>query len=447
MMIKINLKNLTTEEELLKFIDNGGDINHLFNADKNALFTANYEKAMLLIKYGIKWDHADNFGVNALMWNKDIAVCRMLIERGLSIHHLDKQGQNALFYATPEKAKMFVDLGININQVNRLNQNALFTGRLNTAKSIFLIESGINVHHIDKDKENILFKKGSLEVVKKALEKGVNPNQINIHNRNPLFCSSAGKVELLIQYGVNINHIDNEGENALFCASSDSAKILIENNIDYSIVNKAGKTIIFDQAHNSKKLEIFYNAGIDLNVINKEGNTILWDCARYSSKIKTFKKLIDDFGVDLNVVNKKGENCAFALSAPQLSYAIEKGIDCNLVNDKGFDITYRAPTDKMHVILEESNYKPSENGLKSISNSRCNDKVMVKLFKQSVIAKGGLNEEEFEKIIELRSKSLPYHHIDFSMYREALREAETEILNKQLKELSQNEEVSIKKRL
>lgn len=424
--MKINLKNWSDEKELVDFLNEGNDINMLFSCDRNALFTAPYEKAVLLIKYGINIFHRDIHGNTALMWNKDLEVCKLLIEKGLSIHTLDKYNQNALFNATPEKAKMFIDLGININQINKDGENALLAGRLNKTKLLYLIDEGVDLNKIDSKGENILFKKISPDVIEKALMKGANPNIINTSGKTPLFHASLHKAELLLKYGVNINQLDENGENALFEAGFETSKFLLDNGIDFNVINRNGDSVIFNQIHNMNKLELLKNKGCNLNQVNRSGNTILWDAGKYTIKVKCFVKLIEELEVDMNIINKKGENCAFVVSGPQLKYLISKGVDCNVRNNLGFDVTFNARKDKMKVILEESNYKPSSSGFHSLVNRHCEEEDLYKIFTLSVIAKGGINEEEFESLMTLRTQvGLP---VNINKFKECLVIAENEIL-------------------
>lgn len=59
--------------------------------------------------------------------NNRIRCAELLIERGTDVNHIDKNGQNALFYGARyiEMCKLLVNSGINFQRVDFLKQTAL----------------------------------------------------------------------------------------------------------------------------------------------------------------------------------------------------------------------------------------------------------------------------------------------------------------------------------
>lgn len=115
--------------------------------------------------------------------------------------------------------KVQTERNLDINSINQKGQSFLFSDVLKKPVVEFLIEEGINIHHVDNKGRNALFY-SNIPVMKILLKKGVNVNQVDNGGDNYLLARprllTKERVSLLYKHGIDMNHVNHRGENVLF---------------------------------------------------------------------------------------------------------------------------------------------------------------------------------------------------------------------------------------
>jgi ankyrin repeat protein len=126
---------------------------------------------------------------------------------------------------------------------------------------------------------HIACRNGNFECISFLLEKGADPNSVNMHNETPIFYLNRASpdfekiVIILTENGANINHQDENGDTvlhkeAVYISHFDITysyliHILIKYGADYSIKNNKGKDGLSQFSEEEKKeLEKFCTFGI-----------------------------------------------------------------------------------------------------------------------------------------------------------------------------------------
>lgn len=142
----------------------------------------------------------------------DTAAVLQMVERGVDVNALDKEGRTALQLASfdgfDEVVKLLLQRGADATHVDSMGRTALMfasTGpHLETVK--LLIEAGSPINAVDNDERfNALMfaaAEGQLEVVEALLRAGANPNARDVDGESALdFASANGhsQVALLLE--------------------------------------------------------------------------------------------------------------------------------------------------------------------------------------------------------------------------------------------------------
>lgn len=167
----------------------------------------------------------------------------------VDINEVDELGSSALFFAdygtNYGKSEWLIKNGIDIHVLNKSKQNALFFCEYEKAK--LLIEHGINVNQIDVHCENALFRpvsKSDLETCQLLINSKIDIQQTNFQGQNVIFNASLKVLRLLLKHGIDINLIDKHGNNALMILDSDLkdylniAKLLLRAGISLEVFEK-----------------------------------------------------------------------------------------------------------------------------------------------------------------------------------------------------------------
>lgn len=109
-------------------IENGADVNNRNNDSETALFRANETLAKELIKHGIDVNILDNMGRPACFFAPAQKILEMLKDAGADLTIKDVNGDNIVFYSNyTMSVKYLIEQGIDINHINKEGYNALST--------------------------------------------------------------------------------------------------------------------------------------------------------------------------------------------------------------------------------------------------------------------------------------------------------------------------------
>ena len=228
---------------------------------------------------------------------------------------------------------------------------ALEEGHINVAT--FLIEHGAKLDLQDDRGCTALhyalnYHPGSLEVISRLIENGVDVNACtNINRCTPLMIASRyGQLDAmntLIKHGANVNHRDKDGKTALHYALSGSdvsceiLSCLIENGADPNAFSNKDTSVLFRALENDKITEATFliEHGANVNGCSEKGCTAVMLASRFGNlDIMTF---LIKHGANVNLQDKEGETALhYAIngcdySRKVLSCLIENGAD--LIND------------------------------------------------------------------------------------------------------------------
>lgn len=229
-----------------------------------------------------------------------------------------------------EVAEYLLNIGASINIYHNEKENLLLLATekdLNTNVIKSLIEKGLDVNSISKDGNSPLSFasfNGNVEVVKLLISKNANVNNINDFKNSPLLLASFFKkknlktnydeiISLLIENNADTNFVNNNSENLISLAIENSDistldKIIKKVNYDKNILDKEGNNLflIASKKGNDAILEELLKRGFDINSKNyNEDNGI--NLAIKNNKINT-AFFLKSKGIDIKNKNKKGEN-------------------------------------------------------------------------------------------------------------------------------------------
>ena len=193
---------------------------------------------------------------NSMFLNfKDV---KELINMGMDINQLDKEGRNALWYVKEkEDLEFLIEKGIHLNHRNNENENFIFDYIRNMTNFNFIEQEiidisdrfDINLNTINKNGENILFiaARKNIKILHYLLNLNlIDPKQRNNSGENILFfIDDKRTIQTLIEkLDFDVNIINNNGENLLFKRNFDTIAILIEMGVDGNLINFNGKTYL-----------------------------------------------------------------------------------------------------------------------------------------------------------------------------------------------------------
>lgn len=82
-----------------------------------------------------------------------------MIEKGMRLDHTDHYGNNALFTNdSPKILNLLIDSGINIHHTNNNGENCLFSHNFDRKNAEILIKAGVDIHHTDNNGQTLLYK-------------------------------------------------------------------------------------------------------------------------------------------------------------------------------------------------------------------------------------------------------------------------------------------------
>lgn len=161
----------------------GINVNQRDRNGQTALWDAFDIQIDYLLNAGIDINAKDKNGRNVLFALDafDIDKLETFINAGIDINVVDKEGNNALFNAKIDSNSKWFK-----NECILFSYKYLDEEYQNDTIAHKLIEEGINIHQINKDGENALFWQ-NYNGIEELLEKGVSPNILNKNDLYPLF--------------------------------------------------------------------------------------------------------------------------------------------------------------------------------------------------------------------------------------------------------------------
>jgi len=272
------LFHCSTLRDFKRFIDLGVYINHRDNTGQNLAFK---EQHIPYIKKLIQDNHLnikdvyDKYGNNAFFKASD-SYYEVLFEKGLDINHLNKNNESALFYSNARKTESLLKLGINTSFFSNDGMHPLFGANLN--KTLVMLKYNADVNVINPLTGcNALFYITEIAVLSYLIDNGINRHHLNNRGENALFNANSFEVlrQMIDIYNLDFNLINKKGETVLFRKHEDKTDYLLEKGIDPYKKDKKGFTAMaYIPSCEALKIYLKRNIKIRDYVINKGINTI-----------------------------------------------------------------------------------------------------------------------------------------------------------------------------
>lgn len=231
-------------EEVVKFLlDKGADIRIKDKKGRNLLFYCGHKLVDLLVNLGVDVNNIDNYGENALFRCPSTKKAQKLIQHGINLNIYNLEGQHLIHYQKSNNILKYIMLRLdNLDIKDKNNKDIVFHFR-NIKK---LQDLPLNFHHIDENGNTALFKANASKI-KILLNKGLDINHINNKEQNALFYVNGDKnFKILIENGININQQDINGNTCIYEHSQHGglipSKNFVQHGLNLSLKNKKGMT-------------------------------------------------------------------------------------------------------------------------------------------------------------------------------------------------------------
>lgn len=226
----------------------------------------------------------------------------------------------------------------------------------------YLIKQGVSYKDLNKEGGNAMIyasqgtrgHSNPLETFTYLESLGIEPNITTKKGISPLhILASKSKDQAILSYfiekGNNVNSKDDKGKtgltNAIERNSTEIVRFLIDKSADISVKDKKGNNLAYYliNSYNSKKskeftqkLELLTKKGLDLTQSQDDGNT-LFHLALDKKDLNLLKR-IKELGVDVNAKNKEGitplhKAAMTAKDDTMLKYLLSIGADKNIKTD------------------------------------------------------------------------------------------------------------------
>lgn len=326
--LKPDGKNALFFSPLLKclwMVKHGINVNQVDDLGRNVIF---YSQYIELKEFGLDINHLDNDGHSAFYKASRSKIKALVkagfdFEKHSDLSYLDYDQTKDLITHLP--VEIIDKLTFNTTATNKLRNNPLFGINQLSNKSVeILINKGFSVHHLNKEKRNPLFM-ADVDKTKILIEKGAKPDFIDKYNKNMLFyIKDIELLKFFLSQNFSNKNICSErtGKNALFGASYEKTLLLLENGFsvkDINIQDKIEKeTPLFGADAETAKLLI--EKGANVNIISKRGRTALFDADLEKTKV------LVEAGINVNIEDNRNENALWVASSPDVEdYLIRNG--------------------------------------------------------------------------------------------------------------------------
>lgn len=213
--------------------------------------------------------------------------------------------------AIPSKMKILMEYGMDINTTDEYKENALFYCNFKWStlltekreeideKFNFLMNNGINIHQVNDQGENALYKEiGSVENLKKLIGMGVDVCKKTMNGANVLFSITHSvidpflKIKECFNHGLSLNDSDDRGETPLFYINGSYKEMLdflVKNGANINHLNNNDENILM-RTNDWEGMLYFIDKGINVHQVNKDGMNALDNCCYYNNIVE---KLLD----------------------------------------------------------------------------------------------------------------------------------------------------------
>ncbi|XP_026464779.1 uncharacterized protein LOC113367382 [Ctenocephalides felis] len=226
---------------------------------------------------------------------ESLDIIKELLDRGASVHTINKRGETPLMiacaYSNIHVVKLLLEYGSDLEKVDNENLTALWHARWTGAKNI--VPSALDAVLLN-----------DIDALMEAIDKSCDLNETEssgdtaLHNAVQMRYNKM--VILLLNAGFSVNIQNSCGDTALHLAcvpgiSSEIIEMLVKADKDIvNISNYRGAYPIMEASYSCdlKIIDILIKAGASLNV-SCDNHTALWD-ARLANKMDIYQKLLEE---------------------------------------------------------------------------------------------------------------------------------------------------------
>lgn len=255
-------------------------------------------------------------------------IVRLLLDDAADVHIFDNNGLTPLHFSDDVAVlKLLLQRGCDANIVNKENEVlplicAIYRGNYDAIKTLILTGKA-RLDLADKNGNlplHAAIDRKSIEIVQFLLSKGAQVNAANKDGVTALYCATYKKqpyiMDLLLRNGADINVRNSNLETSLHCAVStarlDTVKILLDNKCDPNLQDNHGKTPLHIAATNGYTdiVEMLIQEhSVNINLADEDGITPL-HCAVFTGRNGIVKLLADSQAV-LDVKEKSGKTALY----------------------------------------------------------------------------------------------------------------------------------------
>ncbi|WP_103071784.1 ankyrin repeat domain-containing protein [Aquimarina sediminis] len=360
------MKHLIANNARMDLIDS-----HKFSVLTFAAATGQTNKEIyeLCIENGIDIKNdRDEHGANALLlltpYLKDFTLVDYFTAKGLDLNSTDNDGNGVFNYTARTGNKEMLDQlikkGISYKELNKQGGNAMIFASQGTRKGpnsldffTYLENLGIQPNITTKNGvtplHSLAYRNKNFDVLNYFLNKNVDVNQADHKGNTPLLnaahSNSLDAIKLLAKNTSDLNKVNKNGQSALSHAiksnTLDVITFLIEKKANLSLIDAKGNHLGYYLIESYKpgkvdlfkaKKEVLTQNGLDLSLSQKDGNTI-YHLAVDKNDLDLLKTIHSyGYDIDINAKNLEGITALHkaAMTAKNdkiLSYLLSIGAD------------------------------------------------------------------------------------------------------------------------
>ena len=213
---------------------------------------------------------------------KDTSLAKLLIDNGADVNYLDFYGNIPLFFAKHyDLATLLMDKTNNIHHVNKCGENALFYQVKHFRVTKLLVEAGLKTDIINCKGDTLVshcVKYGVPEVLDYLLKTtNLSPNFKNeVTGEDLLFVVQHKKMlDVLYKHGLDVKLLKNN-QTVLFTTNTKISfvKSLIKYGVNINHQDDNGDTVLH-KPNTEHLIELLFTEGFDYNLKNNQGDTVL----------------------------------------------------------------------------------------------------------------------------------------------------------------------------
>ena len=401
-------------ETIQYLLQQGNDVNKLTHDARTYIFWAAYKDNIELMKYfvsiGAKTDLLDQHGYSLLTFSavtgqeneklydyivelggnileekdrsgrnallayassmKTGSMIDYLIDRGLDIHSVDKDGNGIFNQAARTGNQELLEMlrteySVKITKNEKTNENAILFASTRFSRSgeetdlafyEYLEGLGLDPTIVSYDGNttlhNLAYRTNNVDVLKYFVDKGVGANQVNDEGNTALINAASRKgldiIEFLVQETDNINHKNREGYSAFTRAlkynKMEITKYLESKGADTKVIDAKGHDLVYHVVDSyrgdldvfTEKLEYLKSLGHDPLKNQKDGSTLLHTAINKNDH--ALLKYLVDMGININAKDEEGHTVLHYAAMQSgdetiLKYLISAGADKTITTE------------------------------------------------------------------------------------------------------------------